>query len=84
MILPGFRGIIVNNGQWLVGCKTSTDFWIPVAAKTLTGAKRCATNEYQVSVSGVLQVARVVGDGDTAQVIEMARKHGYEAWVDAP
>jgi hypothetical protein len=73
-----------KNGQWLVGCKTSTDFWIPVAAKTLAGAKRCATNEYQVAAFGVLQVAQVMGDGDAQQVVEMSRKIGYGKWHDAP
>ena len=73
-----------KNGQWLVGCKTSTDFWTPVSSKTLTGAKRCATNEYQVSSSGVLQVAQVVGDSDAQEVVEMSRKSGHGKWHDAP
>lgn len=73
-----------KNGQWLVGCKTSDDFWTPVSAKTLTGAKRCATNAYQVSVGSRIQVAQVVGEGEQQQVIEMSRKHGYNNWVDAP
>lgn len=72
-----------KNGQWLVGCKTSDNFWTPVAVKTLTGAKRCATNTYQVSVGGKIQVAQVVGNGDDAQVVEMSHKHGYGNWVDA-
>ena len=73
----------LKSGQWLVGCKASTDFWTPVAAKTLVGAKRCATKEYQVSVSGVLQVAQVMGEGDAQQVVEMSRKRGYGKWRQA-
>jgi hypothetical protein len=73
-----------TDGQWLVGCKTSTNYWVKVSAKTLTGAKRCATNEFEVSPFGVLQVAIVRGDGENQQVIEMAKKVGFGKWHDAP
>lgn len=72
-----------KNGQWLVG-SPSYDKWIKVSATTLRGAKRCATNEFQVAVGGKIQVAQAMGDGDQQQVVELAVKHGYDNWIDFP
>lgn len=74
---------VYKNGQWLIG-SPSFDKWMKVNASTLRGAKRCATNEFQVSVGGKIQVAQAVGDGECQQVVEMAQKRGYGNWVDAP
>ena len=73
---------IYKNSQWLVGSPSFAK-WVRVEAKTLRGAKRCATSEFQVAVGGKIQVAQAVGDGECQQVVEMAAKHGYDNWVDA-
>lgn len=74
---------IYKNGQWLVGSPSCAK-WVRVEAKSLRGAKRCATNEFQVAVGGKIQVAQAIGDGECQQVVEMSVKHGYESWVDTP
>lgn len=73
---------IYRNGQWLVGSPSFAK-WVQVEAKNLRGAKRCATNEFQVAVGGKIQVAQAVGADDNQQVVEMAVKHGYDNWIDA-
>lgn len=74
---------VFKNGQWLVG-SPSFDKWVKVQASSLRGAKRCATNEFQVSVGGKIQVAQAMGEGDHQQVVELSVKHGYDNWVDCP
>lgn len=74
---------VFKNGQWLVGSPSHAK-WIKVSATTLRGAKRCATNEFQVSFGGKIQVAQAMGDGDQQQVVELSVKHGYDNWIDCP
>lgn len=72
-----------TNGQFLVGSPSHSK-WIKVSAKTLRGAKRCATNEFQISFGGKIQVAQAMGEGYQQQVVKLSVKHGYDNWVDAP
>mgnify|MGYP003462573640 FL=1 len=68
-------------GQWVV-VGGAEDYWLRTAAKTLDGAKRCATKEYQVSVGGKIKVGQVASVGDEFRVEVVAVKHGYDAWMD--
>ena len=64
-------------------CGGSDSYWADTSAKTLIGAKRIATNTYQISVGSKIEVAEIIGTGDQARYETIAVKHGYDAWQTA-
>ena len=60
-------------------CISNGDYWNHTTAKTLLGAKRIASKEYQISVGGKIEVS--IYDGERYE--KLAVKYGYDKWQNA-
>lgn len=62
------------------------DDWQQTTAKTLIGAKRAATNAYQVCSGGRVEVGEDTGRRDVngvGEIVKVAVKRGYDKWQGA-
>lgn len=57
--------------------------WFPTKAKTLTGAKIVACLTYQSAAGGKIEVAELVGSGESERYERVAVKYGFDAWQQA-